>query len=123
MYAIDIYHAMSQPFGVVQDPCHDLAWILDAAIAHSRDAPEQGQEGGVLKPAHMASLKKFFRDFDSKASTFMSSYGPSKLSIACLRILSEHNTSDMSCQRFDHCSFTLLSWHLLAYWPAGTRSI
>lgn len=52
-----------------EDPCHDLAWILDAAIAHSRDAPEQGQEGGVLKPAHTASLKKFFRDFDSKQNT------------------------------------------------------
>ena len=60
----------------MQDPCHDLAWILDAAIAHSRDALAQGQEGGVLKPAHMASLKKFFRDFDSKASSFISLNGP-----------------------------------------------
>ena len=43
---------------LVQDPCHDLAWILDAAIAHSRESVDQG----VLKPAHMASLKKFFHD-------------------------------------------------------------
>ena len=42
----------------MQDPCHDLAWILDAAIAHSKDSPEQG----ALKAAHMASLKKFFQD-------------------------------------------------------------
>lgn len=70
----------------MQDPCHDLAWILDAAIAHSRDTPAQGQEGGVLKPAHMASLKKFFRDFDSKASSFMSSYSPSKLSSAWVTV-------------------------------------
>jgi len=93
---------------MVQDPCHDLAWILDAAIAHSRDAPKQGQEGGVLKPAHMASLKKFFRDFDSKASKSMS-YGPPKLSPARLGTLSEHNIRDMSYQRFDHCPFTLLT--------------
>ena len=60
-----------QSVSAVQDPCHDLAWILDAAIAHSRDAPEQGQQGGVLKPAHMTSLKRFFRDFDNKACIFL----------------------------------------------------
>ena len=47
---------------MMQDPCHDLAWVLDAAIAHSRDSSEQG----ALKPAHMASLKKFFKDLGSE---------------------------------------------------------
>lgn len=74
---------------MVQDPCHDLAWILDAAIAHSRDAPAQGQEGGVLKPAHMASLKKFFRDFDSKASKSNVLIRPSKVLEYCQNITSE----------------------------------
>lgn len=49
-----------------EDPCHDLAWILDAAIAHNRVAGEQDKDGGVLKPAHMASLKKFFTELDSR---------------------------------------------------------
>lgn len=53
----------------VQDPCHDLAWILDAAIAHNRVAGEQDKDGGVLKLAHMASLKKFFTELDSRVAT------------------------------------------------------
>lgn len=51
---------------VLQDPCHDLAWILDAAIAQNRSSREQDKEAGVLKPAHMASLNKFFRELESR---------------------------------------------------------
>lgn len=50
----------------LQDPCHDLAWILDAAIAQNRSSLEQDRDSQVLKPAHMASLKKFFRDLESR---------------------------------------------------------
>ncbi|KAL3145434.1 hypothetical protein ABBQ38_001680 [Trebouxia sp. C0009 RCD-2024] len=49
-----------------EDPCHDLAWILDAAIAQNRSSLEQDRDSQVLKPAHMASLKKFFRDLESR---------------------------------------------------------
>ena len=50
----------------LQDPCHDLAWVLDAAIAQSRTIPEEGKDAEVLKPAHMASLKKFFANLESR---------------------------------------------------------
>lgn len=65
---------------VLQDSCHDLAWILDAAIAHSRDSPEQGP----LKPAHMASMKKFFQDLGADRVSCLPVCQPSHLSNAAL---------------------------------------
>ena len=55
----------------LQDPCHDLAWILDAAIAQNRSSLEQEKDTQVLKPAHMVSLKKFFGDLESRVGHFV----------------------------------------------------
>ena len=55
----------------MQDPCHELAWVLDAAIAQSRSSPQQGKGTEGIKPAHMMSLKKFFRDLEARVRQFV----------------------------------------------------
>ena len=51
---------------VLQDPCHELAWVLDAAIAQNRSSPQQDKGTEAIKPAHMMSLKKFFRELEAR---------------------------------------------------------